>query len=295
MITVACNKHSQRLSPALKKFYDRCRYINEKESRPFSYMDFDMKQTSFRQNVLRLKADIEVVYRTTQAFYKIKGIELPGDSHRVTFRDTGDVSNLIQILEALEDQPAKIHDVKIMLDADIHSALVKDGCTVNLHNHGIQIKCIPITDSNIVVKASVYPQTVQLDVACTYKPIIYDVDSLLYFTEMLKEASMYLATITHAVLPPVKDWIITHYHLNKDGTFELNGESFHFTISDVTSGLIRFYSKKMKDGKVFPRIEQIETPKITIAEAMKKAMGNTNRTFNGQVCSKTAGSRRENG
>ena len=272
-VTVVCNKHHPHLSKKLQKFYDRARDICEKEKREFTRRDFlDMKQTTFRQYVFRLKSYVEVAFRSNLAFYKIKGIELPGDSHLVTFRHTGDVSSFIQILESLEHQPAKIHDVKIKIDAEIHSALVKAGRTVDLHNHGIPIKHIPITDNNIVVKASVYPHTIQLDVACTYKPIIYDVDSLLYFFEILNQVSMFLTSITHVVLPPVKDWIITHYHLNKDGSFELNGASFHFAISDVTAGMIRFYSKKMKDGKVIPRVEQIRTPKISITEVMKKAM-----------------------
>ena len=273
-VTVVCNEYHPRLSKKMQKFYDRCKDICEDEQREFTYRDFlDMKRGTFRQYILRLKPYIEVVYHSSLTFYKIKGIKLPGDSHLVTFRDTGDVSKLIQILESLADQPVKIHDVKIMIDASIHSALSVAGRAVNPYNHGIQINQITISDNNIVLKASVYPHTIQLDVACTYKPIIYDVDSFLYFIEILKEASMFLTAESHILLPPVKDWIITHYHLNKDGSFELNGESFHFKISDITSGIIRFYSKKMKDGRVIPRIEQIQAPKITITEAMKKAVG----------------------
>lgn len=272
-VTVDCNKHYPHLPKKMQEFYDRCKYICEKEHREFTYRDFlDMKHGTFRQYILRLKPYVELVTRDHIAFYKIKGVKLPLDSHYVTFRDTGDVSNLIRMLESTQEQPAKIHDVKMKIDLDKQSAAATAGQTVNPFNHGIQIKQIPSRDDNIVIKASVYPYIIQLDVACTYKPMIYDVESFLYFTEILKEASIFLTAMTHVTLPPVKDWIITHYHLNKDGGFEISGKSFHFTISDVASGLIRFYSKKMKDGRVIPRIEQIQTPNISIIEAMKKAV-----------------------
>jgi hypothetical protein len=273
-VTVDCNDSRPALSESLEKFYNKCKTICEKEQREFTYRDFlDMKPGTFRQNILRIKPYIEKTIHSGLVFYKIKGIKLPGDSHLVTVKDTRDTSDFIKILESTAKQPVMIHDVKIKIDVDIHSELVAAGRTVNFNNQGIQIKQIPITDNNIVLKASVYPHTVQLDVACTYKPIIYDVESLLYFSEILAKASMFLTSITLVTLPPVNEWIITHYHLNKDGSFEINGKSFHFTISDVTSGMIRFYSKKMGDGRVIPRIEQIQTPKISITEVMKKVVG----------------------
>lgn len=281
-VTVDCNRY-HRLGTQLKKTFERGKYINENEKRPFSYKDFDLKPGTFRQHMLRLNAFVELAYKDHISFYKIRGIELPGDTHRVTFRDTGDTLNLIQILKSVQVQPAMIHDVKMKIDVSIHTPLVKAGCSVNPNNHCILIKDIPITDNNIVFKASVYPHTVQLDVACTYKPIIYDVDSLLYFIEMLKEASMYLTRLTSITLPSVKDWIVTHYHLNKDGSHELNGESFHYAISDVTSGLIRLYSKRMNDGRVIPRIEQIQIPQTSITEIMKKAVRIQEQT-SGEEC-----------
>lgn len=283
-VTDDCNRYSLHLTPKLQKFYNKCKSICENEQREFTYLDFpELKHGNFRQNVNRLKPYIEVSTRSNPVFYKIKGVYLPGDFRNVTPRDTRDVSSLIQILASLKNQPPMFHDVKILIYVSIHSELLAAGRNANPSNQVILIKQFPHSDDNITLKASVYPQSVQLDVACTYKPLAYDVESWLYFLEILKEVSMFLTSITHVVLPPVKDWIITHYHLNKDGSTEINGKSFHFTISDTTSGLIRFYSKKMKDGRVIPRIEQIQTPKISITEAMKKAIEVQEQTSS-EVC-----------
>lgn len=272
-VTVDCNRCHPHLPKKLQKFYDKGRYICEKEQREFTYLDFpELKHGTFRQNVNRLKPHIEVSIRSNPVFYKIRGINLPGDFRNVTPRDTRDVSILFQILALLKNQPPMFHDVKILIYVNIHSALLAAGLTANPSNQVILIKQFPISDDNIVLKASVYPQSVQLDVACTYKPMIYDVESFLYFLEILKEASMYLTSITRVTLPPVKDWIITHYHLNKDGSCAIDGASFHYSVLDVSAGYIRLYSKKMKDGRVIPRIEQIQTPKISISQLLQKCM-----------------------
>lgn len=271
---VTDNRHANHpLSRTLRNFLSECKKINEKEYRPFSYLDFQqLSKNNFRQRIRRCKGYLEVVIPSHPTFYKLKGIELPGDFRRVTFKPTGGGSQLIDILESLEDQPAKIHDIKLKLNSEIHQALVEKGCTPHPRNNCIQIRHIPITDNNIVIKALVYPKTIQIDVACSYKPIVYDVGSLLYLTEILKEASMYLTTLSGIILAPVKDWVITHYHLNKDGSYEINGQDFHFTMEQISNGLIRYYSKLMPDGTKIVRLEQIQTPSIPVFKVMQKVI-----------------------
>jgi hypothetical protein len=70
----------------------------------------------------------------------------------------------------------------------------------------------------------------------------------------------------------VQKWICTHYHFGKDGLKSLSGQSFHFAFEEVSCGMIRFYSKRMPDGTVIPRLEQIQTPHRNIGDEMKNAM-----------------------
>ena len=83
---------------------------------------------------------------------------------------------------------------------------------------------------------------------------------------------MFLTGLSGVILPTVNNWIITHWHFGKDGTTAYNGQNFHYTIEDVNTGLIRFYSKLMKSGERIPRLEQIQTPQNSLADEMKRAM-----------------------
>ena len=180
--------------------------------------------------------------------------------------------NLFEIIELIGNQQAQIHDIKLKFGSEVHGRLKEIGHNIHPHNKGIGLTYIPRDDKRFTIKAQIYPKTVQVDVACTNNPISYDVPSLLYLKKLLTEFSMYLFDISGMQTPPAGDWIITHYHLNKDGEIEINGDRFNITINNLTGGLIRFYSKVMPDGTCHGRIEQIKTPNITLTEALQRAM-----------------------
>ena len=71
-------------------------------------------------------------------------------------------------------------------------------------------------------------------------------------------------------LPDFKKWIVTHYHFGKDGSEEYNGQMFHRTFEDLECGLVRFFSKKLKDNKIIPRIEIIQSPQISLDKEINR-------------------------
>jgi len=261
------------ITKQVKIFYDKALKINTIEHRPFSCEDYpNLSKGNYRQYIKKLRPVLEKVRNSRPAFYKIKGGYLPGDSHKITFSPMGDALDLIDILKSLKDQPPKIHDIKLKINASIHEELKQTGCTPNKKNNSILITNLPVNDNNIVLKALVYPKTIQIDVACSYKPLVYDGKTLLYLLEILAQVSIHLFHFSGCKLPPVYDWIITHYHLNKDGNYAINGQNFHFTVGEVSTGLIRYYSKLMQDGTKIPRVERIVTPSISLFEEMKKVI-----------------------
>jgi len=159
----------------------------------------------------------------------------------------------------------------MITNSELHTALLDKGLTKDYHNHSIKIN-FDSTDSNVTTKILVYPNTIQIDLGCTYKPLIYDPKSIWYLHEHLAKISYHLTGLSGVLLPTVDTWIITHWHFNKDGTESFNGQNFHHTIDDVNTGLIRFYSKTMEDGTIIPRLEQIQTPHNSLEEEMKRAM-----------------------
>lgn len=272
--SVTNNSNYHCLTRTQKNFLKKGKKINLQEKRAFSYEDYDMKPGTFRQYIYRLKPYIEIQKKSIPTYYKIKGISLPLDSHLVTPKPMGDAQQLITILESLKNQPAKIHDIKIQFASDIHKGLVEKGSTINPSNHSIKITNIPTTDNNIVLIAMVYPKTTQLNVGCTYKPIVYDVDSLLYLMEILGQASMSIFGISGIHPPNVKDWMVTQYHFNKDSV-ALDGKSFHITLGELSSGLIRYYTKILQNGSTIARVEQIRSPNISILDMMKEVVGDS--------------------
>ncbi|MEX0657477.1 MAG: hypothetical protein WD154_08045 [Nitrosopumilaceae archaeon] len=267
--------HCNVLPRGLRKFYERAKRINQIEHRPFSKQDFESYTAgNYRQHIHRLRPYLEIEKKSKPVFYRVKGVELPGASHSVTHKPMGDTSQIIDLLESVRDQPAMIHDIKVQFTSDnLHAVLVSKGCSVNQSNHSIKVD-FPSIDNNITTKILVYPKTVQVDIGCTYKPIVYDSSGVYSLLQEMSSISFYLLQLTsfQPHIPEVKDWVITQYHFNKDGSEAYNGLSFHYTIENVSNGLIRYYSKKMQDGTTIPRIEQVQTPHRTMEQEMLRVI-----------------------
>lgn len=262
---------SNILPPIQKQFYERAKYICEKEQRPFSLLDFpNIKRNNFRQLIHKLKPLLKVVVKSHPTFYKVKGVALPGNTHRITVNHMvgGDFSRLLETLKLKEPM---IHDIRIKVnDSTLYKKLSDAGTTKNPKN-GSHTVNVPQFDNNITTKVSVYPNTILVFLGCTYKPLVYDSSTMWHLHEHLSKISYHLTSLG-AVLPPVNNWIFTQYHFNKDGSESLSGQTFHYTVDEVSTGMIRFYSKHMPNGVQIPRLEQIRTPNRTIAEEMKEVM-----------------------
>jgi len=256
------------LTESLKQFIKRAMQINEIEQRPFCYKDFNLTKANFRQKLYLLKSYIIKVIDGRQAFYKIKGIDLPGSSHDITLKPMRFQEQLDIILTNLKEQPPMIHDLKFKVISNLHEKLLSKGLTPNKKNNCIVLTNINSPDSNLYCKIIAYPKHFQLDVGCTYKPIIYDVSGLQNFTFVMGEYVNLLRIFVgdDFSMQPISEWVITHYHFNRDGTESLSGQSFHYTFEDFSGSLIRVYSKEFQDGKRRARVESIQTPNITMRE-----------------------------
>jgi len=261
-------------SRSLQQFIDRAYIINVEKHNAFCVDDFpNLSRVNFRRIIRKLGDNIKRVGNGRPQFYKLRGIKLPGDSRKVTLEPMRvQEKDFVRLLATLKDQPAKIHDIKIRIDnSELHKKLLQKGCSKDKHNHSIKINFEGI-DNNITTKILVYPNTIQVDIGCTYRPLIYNIDTVWYLHEHLSKISYHLTGLSGVILPTVYNWIITHWHFNKDGTEAYNGQNFHFTIKDVNTGLIRFYSKLMENGERILRLEQIQSPHNSLRDEMKRAM-----------------------
>jgi len=252
-------------------FMKTCISINKDKQRPVCFVDFPrLTQGNFRYFIHKNRANLEVVHKGRPTFYKVKGIKLPLDSHLLTDRPTGVGQKFINILEDLSLQEPMIHDIKVKVETPtLHTALLSKGCSIDPTNNLIKINFD--TDPNITTKILVYPKTTQIDLGCTYQPLVYNVNSLLYLHEHLSKVSSHLTQLSKEVLPQVSNWVITHYHFNKDGSIPVSGQSFNVEFEEMSAGLIRLYSKKFPDKRV-ARLEQIQSPKIPLKEMMQEVI-----------------------
>ena len=254
-------------------FLTRAVKLLQTRKEPFCLGDFpNLSKANFRQIIHKINKIERIIIPVSKGhptFYKIKGFEISGDSHRITLNHTGVAQRFYDLLEDLRVQQPMIHDIKIKVHSkDLHSSLKQKGCTINADNHSIKVNFNE--DSNITTKVLVYPETIQIDLGCTYKPLVYDSNTVFFLHEHLSKLSYHLTQYSGVVLPPVREWTITHYHFGKDGSMALNGQNFNFEVGDVATGLLRFYSKKMPGGERISRLEQAQSPQTTIQEKMEE-------------------------
>jgi len=271
LVTHVVNTYPKKIQQYIKTAFN----INTKEQRPFSYFDFpNLSNANFRQIRHKLRDNIVRVTKTHPARYILKGISIPESTHKVTLDPMSVGQNYYDLLNSLKNVEPCIHDIKIKIpNTKLHALLVKKGHTPHSINKSIKIN-FPDIDNNKKTTILVYPNTVIIDIGCTYKPLIYNTSTIWLLHEHLSKTAFYLESSAgnSLELPPVNSWIMTHQHLNKDGSFSICGQSFEFKIEDVNTGLIRFYSKRFKDGTTKPRLEQIQTPQNSIEDEMKRAM-----------------------
>jgi hypothetical protein len=257
----------------IEQFYNRALSICKEEKRPFDFTDFpNLKPVTFRKYIYKLKGKIKIVKNGRPKLYKIKGIELAGDSHRITDRVTGVNPEFYHLLESLRDQPPTIHDIHLKFESDLHSKLVSMGCSINPYNHAIENIKYTSLDININTKILVYPKTTQIIIGCTYKPIMYDISGVYSLISHLAQAQFYLSQLTkhETMIPGAQTWAVTRYDFNKDGSESVSAHPFWREFGDVSTGLIRFYLKKMLNGGRIPRLEQVRTPGKSISQILEE-------------------------
>jgi len=114
---------------------------------------------------------------------------------------------------------------------------------------------------------------VQIDIGCSVEPLVYDIRGafqLFQFLERIRYNLLYYTNFALEDIPDPREWIITNYHMNKDGSREYSGKKFNVAVEDFAGGLIRCYAKNFPNGSTKVRIEQIKSPKCSVNEEINK-------------------------
>jgi len=262
------------LARSLKQFLSDATYYCKIQQRPFCFRDFNLSPGNFRQKISLLKGFIIPIIKGRPTFYKVKGIEFPLGSKSVTLNPMR-LSRIEGILRDCKDQPPMIHDIRFKIESNLHEKLLDKGLTPNKNNNSILLNNIITPDSSLNFKLLVYPKHIQLIVGCSLNPIINDIAGIQNLVFNLGQYITMLKLFVNDTfsIQPISKWIHTHSHLNKDGSFELSGESFHCSFEDYTGALYRIYSKVFPDGRR-ARVEKVNTKKATLEQMAKEVIEN---------------------
>lgn len=259
-LTDLCNGDST-ITESQKKFLRKALQINLKERCTFCYDDFsEMSQSQFRQHIHKLKKHVVRAVKSKPCFYRIKGTPERISSQSVTDRPTGE--NMLRILRNAKEQPSSIHDVKIHTYCEnMHEILQESGHIPDKNNSGIILPPLRF-EFNTVAKVHVYPQLISVDIACTNKPLVYDVSGVVRLLLILGELVHELKLLSKysVKLPPTSEWKIKAYHMGKDGTQSFSGQSGEMRLDEFASGSFRYYNKLGEDGKRKLRVEYTARP-----------------------------------
>ena len=245
--------------------------INLKEKCSFCYADFpELSPLNFRQYIYKLKKHVVKVVKSKPCFYRIRGTPERMAVPSITDKPTGDT--MLMMLRNAREQPSSIHDVRIYTHCEnLHEILKESGSIPNKHNSGIILPTFRF-ELNIVAKVHVYPKSISVDIACTNRPLVYDISGvtqlLLMLGEMLHELK--LLSQYRVKLPPIPEWTVKMYHLGKDGTQSFSGQSNEMYLDELTSGSFRYYNKLGDDGERKLRVECIAHPNELLVKEIER-------------------------
>lgn len=262
----------------LKKAGIICRIRGE-----FSRYDFpELRGNTFTKRVSRLR-------KKRKVFKTMGGISptfrLAGEKW---FRERGDVTlegmgvglEFEKILQDVCIQYPQIHKIKIQFDnEDLYKIFERKGREPDKRNKRINLGTYTLNE-HVRSKVSVYPNVVQVDLSCTNEPIVFDTRGALELISILQKQRGYLLFQTEyeaqESLPECYDWIVKQYHFNKDSQKTYSGEKFEVTVSEMSSGFIRFYSKTFPDGVTRVRLEQCRSPNTAVKDEAVKMIRTDN-------------------
>jgi hypothetical protein len=242
----------------------------------FKFFEYDGRQYKFEHGTIRnifsklkKEGEIEFIYRSGPAFYKIKGSDVGkpmtvnhGEGHLSPKQRT-----FLQTLQSIPmDKPA-IHDIRLSFSfkhlwsilSVSESPLIKSKDLES--NFDIILQDIELADH--VIKTTVHKtDTVSVIVGCSLSPIPIDLFGLARFTSSiarveerlqllvneyntasLQSGRQYLSLTLNSKIPDHMNWTVKMWHFGQDALTSYSGEKFDMAWKDSLNVLHHIYSK----------------------------------------------------
>ena len=178
---------------------------------------------------------------------------------------------LYKWLKNLPVEKQSLHNIRLRFQAEniwcIFSNIFPQ--RINEYNKDIELEDWQFID-DINTKVTVHhTNTVTVAIACSYKPLATNVGGLMNCIEVLVRTEERIAgilsnqcsDIKSVSIPSFRKWIGVMWHFGIDGIDAYDKEAFRVTFEEGISDIYTIYTKRMKDGRLKPRIDHQEYSK----------------------------------
>jgi hypothetical protein len=260
-------------------------HIVFEEKRSFSFLDFThiMKPKTYRNKICKLTKDevVELDYKTTVAFHTLKGHKVGNARtlyHKgVTLNHNDPVYNMITNLPM---DVQSIHDIHLSLKApNLYGQLLGNVPYPVIEGN----KSIAITwcKHNTIVRITINKNdTVSVIVGCSLEPIPLNYEGIIRFFTILGTVEGFLRGLLamangkldqSELIPHYEKWMIMRWDFGRDGLPTYKGKKYEITVGKSGHMFARIYTKDFGKNKRI-RIEKIESPKKTVADAIEEKL-----------------------
>ena len=259
------------LAPVDRYVFDSGYRINMDKGCGFSYLDFTgrYRHGTIRNSLVKLRNRglIYPVFRSTIAFFAVRGSSIsPKYTRKMTSIPTGGLSLLLSMLPIDDDA---VHDLRLSFVAKgFYDALLVEGWSIDKTNHDIALRSIKFPNGRIVKVRVHKTGRVTILVGCSNTPfqISHGLSELVLLLDEVRDNLEHEYSKEPVRILPIGSWRLIQWHHGIDGNREFGGKTFNIAFDEWSGHLIRFYSKKIVQGRYHPRLERIETPKKSIED-----------------------------
>ena len=277
------------------------KYIVSNEYRPFSFKDFlkfsvdgkdyKMVHGTFRNMIGKLIKDgkVELVYISRIAFYTLKGYNF---TKTITHNHTRVSYSSNPLYHLLLEQPldkTSFHNIRLFFKVKDIWHILSTNSQFKLNHFSKDITLGKwIIEKDFFILVTIHrTDSVTISIGCSFRPVALDLNGIIRFTSVLakieerisgilqnvlKKDHYYSTSSTSTIIPSYNSWIVTMWHLNRDGLAQYSGKEFHISWENAGNIIIRAYSKQYKDKKCKIRLERQEYPNTSIFEAINERL-----------------------
>lgn len=231
------------------------------EHRPFSFIDFlpcfevNGKEYSIDYGTLRNKfsqlmknGEIELAYRSNQAFYTMKGHKF-GRQKLMTINHLGGASDPItKLISCLPHGNNSLHDIHLRFHVTGIWALLSTNSALTISPVSKDLLLPVLTFKGLEIRVTVHrSNTVSVVVGCSYAPIAVDCSGIIHLSNTLTRIEERLSRLTTSYngkstgasdsgisennnnkspISEYNSWIVTMWHFGVDSITEYTGYKF---------------------------------------------------------------------